>query len=514
MIANTIAALVSTTALAPNGADAGRSGARGDGFAETLGQALGQDVAQADAGEAPSDGATAAADASGHSRYRSMIAESGWRTPAETMAAQTPSAPQTRAGEANASDASVSIPQSAGILVENGSEFAPGSATAEEAGEAGVAGEGDAGETLSDASADGPAVSATLPVAAGVTNPVTLSRTTKTAAPGPRAMADGESVRADAFATGGPKVEAGVAEKPAPARHSAEPALAAPLERQAALASSAEPGRSDVRRPASAKPAQQTAPMTVQPSGEAAIVTRTTTDASVPGQQVAPKEGRNTEQIPVVPVAIGLNKGAATVGSESAVAPDRAVAPSQIFTPAQLAGSGEGAKPAAQIADAVARDMEELGATRLSLSNGVASARPLRSLNLQLNPAELGVVNIRLQATQDGLRVTIRAESDKTADMLSKDAEAIRSALRGAGISTSDVTVSVTRNDPGAQQQFSGQHRDAPGQQQPGANDNRGNMSNDSRTPNREGSLGNQRSALGGDDADIGDGGNGERLVI
>ena len=126
--------------------------------------------------------------------------------------------------------------------------------------------------------------------------------------------------------------------------------------------------------------------------------------------------------------------------------------------------------------------------TRVAVTANGAPNRPMRSMQLQLNPAELGTVNIRLHSVDGQLHVAIRAESDKTAEMLSRDSEAIRSALRAAGASPpSIVTVSVNRNDQ-TPQQFTGQNRDTSGQF--AGQDNRGNTSNESRNPNREGPVG------------------------
>ena len=132
-------------------------------------------------------------------------------------------------------------------------------------------------------------------------------------------------------------------------------------------------------------------------------------------------------------------------------------------------------------------------------------------MQLQLNPAELGTVNIRLHSVDGQLHVAIRAESDKTAEMLSRDSDAIRSALRAAGVSSSDITVSVNRNDQ-TPQQFTGQNRDTSGQF--AGQDNRGNTSNESRNPNREAPSGNSRSPLGSGNADSGDADGHDRLFI
>lgn len=176
--------------------------------------------------------------------------------------------------------------------------------------------------------------------------------------------------------------------------------------------------------------------------------------------------------------------------------------------------TGADTAPANQIATAVSRDLEALGPSRISLSTAGSPNRPLKSIQLQLNPAELGSVNIRLQSVDGELRVSIRAENDQTAQMLSRDSDAIRSALRAAGISGPEITVSVNRNDSGTQPQTNGQNRDAFGQQS-GGHENRENMPNESRHSNRDHSSHDTAgSAFSRDDLDPGDGNRNDRVFI
>ena len=168
-----------------------------------------------------------------------------------------------------------------------------------------------------------------------------------------------------------------------------------------------------------------------------------------------------------------------------------------------------------QVADTVARQMEELTPSRLSLTGSTTpGGRTIKTMRLQLHPAELGVVNIRLHSVNGELRVTIQADSDQTARMLHGDSDAIRSALRAAGMSGADVVVTNNRNNSAQQQNFAGQHREHPGQQMDGQQ-NRQNASSKSRQSYRESSSNDsaRTSARGGD---AGNGGidRGSRIVI
>jgi len=158
-----------------------------------------------------------------------------------------------------------------------------------------------------------------------------------------------------------------------------------------------------------------------------------------------------------------------------------------------------------QVVAAVTRDLEDLSPSRLALSTGTSQGGTVKTMRLQLNPAELGVVHIRLQSVDGELRVTIRAESDKTAKMLSGDSDAIRSALRAVGIAAPDVSVTANRSDSAQQQAHNAPNREAPGQQF-GSQENRGNTPNESRQSYRE-SASNDTARTPAHGNDTGDGG-------
>ena len=164
-----------------------------------------------------------------------------------------------------------------------------------------------------------------------------------------------------------------------------------------------------------------------------------------------------------------------------------------------------------QVADAVAQELEELAPSRLSLTGSTAlGGRAVKAMRLQLNPAELGAINIRMQSVDGELRVTIQADSDHTSRMLHNDTDAIRSALRAVGINGA----ANPRNDSAQPQNFGAQHRDPSGQQA-GTQENRQNASNESRQSYRESSSNDSANspALGSDAGDNGNG-RGRRITI
>jgi flagellar hook-length control protein FliK len=62
-----------------------------------------------------------------------------------------------------------------------------------------------------------------------------------------------------------------------------------------------------------------------------------------------------------------------------------------------------------------------------------ASAGVLRVLDLQLKPAELGLVTIRMRLAGDSIEMEIQAQSEDTAELLRNDAEKLSSLLRASG---------------------------------------------------------------------------------
>ncbi|MDX1922761.1 MAG: flagellar hook-length control protein FliK [Alphaproteobacteria bacterium] len=75
---------------------------------------------------------------------------------------------------------------------------------------------------------------------------------------------------------------------------------------------------------------------------------------------------------------------------------------------------------------------------------------------LQLHPAELGRVDIKLDISKDGMvRATVSADNQQAFDMLQKDSKALERALQQAGLQTDDSSLSfnLRHNQNQAQQQ-------------------------------------------------------------
>jgi flagellar hook-length control protein FliK len=77
------------------------------------------------------------------------------------------------------------------------------------------------------------------------------------------------------------------------------------------------------------------------------------------------------------------------------------------------------------------RSFQHDGLSRIATAR--ASAGVLRVLDLQLKPAELGLVTIRMRLAGDSIEMEIQAQNEETAELLRNDAEKLSSLLRVSG---------------------------------------------------------------------------------
>lgn len=78
-----------------------------------------------------------------------------------------------------------------------------------------------------------------------------------------------------------------------------------------------------------------------------------------------------------------------------------------------------------------------------------AAPQPVKSLRIQLNPAELGVVTAHLKTGGDTVTVELEVETADARDHLSSDADSIVKSLKAVGVDVDKVTVKLV--DHGAQ---------------------------------------------------------------
>lgn len=94
-----------------------------------------------------------------------------------------------------------------------------------------------------------------------------------------------------------------------------------------------------------------------------------------------------------------------------------------------------------QVAEAISGEMSSLGAPDSADTAVGLRAGPVRVLEIQLHPDDLGTVNVRLRLTPQGLEVRLRASNPDTARMLEQDRAALGEILRSAGYQPGDIQI-------------------------------------------------------------------------
>ncbi|MFG1425759.1 flagellar hook-length control protein FliK [Roseixanthobacter glucoisosaccharinicivorans] len=97
-----------------------------------------------------------------------------------------------------------------------------------------------------------------------------------------------------------------------------------------------------------------------------------------------------------------------------------------------------------QVAEAISNEMSSLGAPDVPGEDARSLAGPVRVLEIQLHPDDLGTVNVRLRLTPQGLEVRLRASNSDTARMLEQDRAALGEILRSAGYQPGDIQILTT----------------------------------------------------------------------
>ncbi len=167
----------------------------------------------------------------------------------------------------------------------------------------------------------------------------------------------------------------------------------------------------------------------------------------------------------------GDRRGADTSGSGTSAAASDAKAAAQIAArkapeATDVSGNGAAAQlagPAHQLAPRMLALAQELGAQHAQsvsapgLDQPAAANGPVRVLSINLHPAELGSVTVRMSLVRDALEVQIEAEHPATARMLQTDSDALSDMLRNAGIQVDGVTVRAAAPDTVSASTGSGQ---------------------------------------------------------
>lgn len=108
--------------------------------------------------------------------------------------------------------------------------------------------------------------------------------------------------------------------------------------------------------------------------------------------------------------------------------------------------------PAQQIAQRILGDLATGGARAIEPSaNLVPPAKPpVRVLNIQLDPPQLGPMTIRLSMQDEALRLHLETPNPETAKMIQNERDGLSRVLRSAGYAVDGVQIQVAPADRGA----------------------------------------------------------------
>jgi flagellar hook-length control protein FliK len=167
--------------------------------------------------------------------------------------------------------------------------------------------------------------------------------------------------------------------------------------------------------------------------------------------------------LPQVPQLKKETDAAVTLADSDGVAPQ----PGTSATPSSVDGFTAALGPLSDSPRAVANHYNRVGdAAHRALSDGsMAPADQVslrlihgisegkRAIQVQLHPAELGSIDVKMHWQGDRLTAQFVVDRPETLDLLQRDARALERALGGAGIDLSDSGLSFSLRDQGGWQQ-------------------------------------------------------------
>ena len=118
---------------------------------------------------------------------------------------------------------------------------------------------------------------------------------------------------------------------------------------------------------------------------------------------------------------------------------------------AALQSVGPIASPVQQIADRIFAEVGAAAGGRAHSASPAGSggnpATPVRVLHIELQPADLGTIEVRLSLRQDTLELKLEASRAESAALISRDRDALAGMLRSAGYLIDGLTVQVADAD-------------------------------------------------------------------
>ncbi|UOK72756.1 flagellar hook-length control protein FliK [Ancylobacter polymorphus] len=172
-------------------------------------------------------------------------------------------------------------------------------------------------------------------------------------------------------------------------------------------------------------------------------------EAPLPSPDMAPFEERPAARMPAR-AAAGAEKarGASEIATEAPTpvpaASGAAATPAPVAAPAGAAPSPAAVQLGSVLAEAVRAE-----APGASAASAAMPARgPVRVLEIQLRPLELGLVTVRLRTGRNGLEIHVHAARAETARLLEQDRASLIATLADADAGPLDLTISQTGLPP------------------------------------------------------------------
>lgn len=300
--------------------------------------------------------------------------------------------------------------------------------------------EGQAATVVSDPAASKPGADAATrpnatpaPTGAGLATPATAGADPIATAPRPDLAASSVTAPAKTPTTPGTQAEG-----------KSDFAKDGQLSSQAKLQpSDTEPGRTNR---AAAERAEQTGP-----NGPKSAPAAQAKAQAIPGQQGEAVLAGRTNATPAVEAAGRRSQGANDLASTA----PKAAGSASNAGPAQASLNGfdptQGAVRTASGRTAAAPNLERpVSLNEVTVQIHRAAARGENRIRIQLHPAELGQIDVRLKVGADGIvRAAIHVERPETMDFMQRDARGLERALQDAGLKTDSGSLSFNLRDSG-----------------------------------------------------------------
>jgi chemotaxis protein MotD len=154
---------------------------------------------------------------------------------------------------------------------------------------------------------------------------------------------------------------------------------------------------------------------------------------------------RNGRALPAADGAAGeRGAGGAATGAEL-----RATSAGFVPQPA-----GPVASPVQQIAERIAAEVTAAGGSARGASPAGSAGQPagtqVKVLHIELQPADLGTIEVRLSLKHDALELKLEASRAESAALISRDKDALAGMLRSAGYLIDGLTVQIADADRSA----------------------------------------------------------------